>query len=151
MASPIEPMQWLSMVASFVLVIILLVATLWLLRRMGGRTLRGATGRLAIVESLWLGPKQRLAIVRVDGCEVMIAITQQQVTLLTTLPVGPAPHAVAREAERDNAASSANSPVPGQADVVPISSGDAPDPAVAQRFRQLLSSWSAKLPGGREK
>lgn len=148
MTSPIEPSQWLSMLASFLLVIVLLVATLWLLRRIGGRNLRGATGRLAIVESLWVGPKQRLAIVRVDGREVLIAITQQQFTLLTALPVD-------RDRGDDSDEPESNAPgavLQGRASEHPealsTASGSTPDPAIAQRFRQLLRDWSTKLPRG---
>jgi len=151
MASPIEPMQWLSMLASFLLVIVLLVATLWLLRRMGGRALRGTSGRLAIVESLWIGPKQRLAIVRVDGREAMVAITQQQVTLLMTLPVDPNLGNEAIEAECEGADALAHGPVQAEEGARPYSSGGAPDPALAKRFRQLLRKWSTKATEGNEK
>jgi len=147
MANPIEPMQWLSMVASFVLVLGLLGATLWVLRRMGGRSIRGSGGRLALQESLWLGPRQRVALIRVDDREILIAITQQQVTMLTRLPMVDAldnelPLAVSgREPQRPVAADS--SPVSGDPEPNSPQAVQA-QAALSDRFRQLLGAWSSR-------
>lgn len=133
----IEPLQWLSMLASFVLVLVLLGATLWVLRRIGGRGMRIQGGRIAIVESVWLGPRQRLAIVRVDGKDLVIAVSQQQVTLLTTLEgcqqVDGPPNSIGREVSATGARE------------------NPPDPAVTERFRQALRSMTSRLHGGAEK
>lgn len=86
MGQTIESGQILSMVASFALVIILLVATLWVLRRIGISGMRSQAGRrLAIVDSLWLGNRQRIALVRIDGRELVVGISGQSITLITEL------------------------------------------------------------------
>lgn len=86
MGQTIESGQILSMVASFALVIILLVATLWVLRRIGVSGMRSQGGRrLAIVDSLWLGNRQRIALIRVDGRELVVGISGQSITLITEL------------------------------------------------------------------
>lgn len=46
--------------------------------------------RLALVASLPLGPRQRLAIVQVDGRELLVGVADSGVTLLQTLPESPA-------------------------------------------------------------
>jgi len=145
MANPIEPMQWVSMVASFVIVLALLGATLWLLRRMGARSIKGSGGRLAIAESLWLGPRQRLALVRVDQHEVLVAITQQQVTLLLSLPDTAV-------ANGEGGGASDAMLEPSAVAGVPSNEGRAsPDLAVAQRFRQLIQGWTSGRSGGADK
>jgi flagellar protein FliO/FliZ len=139
MSNTIEPLQWLSMLASFALVLALLGATLWVLRRMGGRGMRVQGRRLAIVESIWLGPRQRVAIVRVDDQDLVIAVSQQQVTLLATLPTG-------RAAPGDQEAPD------GQGGQVDGSGSREPaDPAVADRFRQAMRALSNRLPGSGDK
>jgi flagellar protein FliO/FliZ len=153
MANPIEPMQWLSMVASFVLVLGLLGATLWVLRRMGGRSIRGAGGRLALQESLWLGPRQRVALIRVDDQEILIAITQQQVTMLTRLPLVDAP-----DNDLSLGASDRGPQRPAAADTLSVSSDPEPNSpqaareraALSDRFRTLLGAWSSSGSRGRQ-
>lgn len=144
MANPIEPMQWLSMIASFLLVIGLLFATLWVLRRMGGRSLRGHGGRIRVVESVWLAPRQRIALVRVDHQELLIGITQQQVSLLTVLQSDQASLEPGDQADRID-------PNPDSGDgtsMAPASVRPTPDSALSDRFRQALRSWSSRGAAG---
>lgn len=83
MGKAIEPSQWLSLVASFALVLVLLLGTLWVLRRIGAAGLRPQTGRrLAVVESLWLGNRQRVVLLRVDGREILLGISAQGINRL---------------------------------------------------------------------
>ena len=78
MGKAIEPSQWLSLIVSFALVLVLLLGTLWVLRRIGAAGLRPQAGRrLAIVESLWLGNRQRVVLLKVDGRELLIGISAQ--------------------------------------------------------------------------
>ncbi len=129
MGNPIEPMQWLSMLASFALVLALLGATLWVLRRMGGRGARTQGRRLAIVESIWLGPRQRLALVRVDNHELLISVSQQQINLLSNL-------GAVREPTDELGSADGGGPTPPA------------DPAVAARFREAMKSLTQRLPRG---
>lgn len=81
-----------SLVGNFLLVLVLLVAVLWLLRRLQGfkglQGLRPAARRLSVVESLSMGPRQKLALVRWDDREVLIGLTPQGFTVLQ--PARPA-------------------------------------------------------------
>jgi flagellar biosynthetic protein FliO len=144
MANPIEPMQWLSMIASFVFVIGLLFATLWVLRRMGGRSLRGQGGRITVVESVWLAPRQRIALVRIDDQELLIGITQQQISMLTVLQVDERSPEHGEQTGRVDPKPEDSGGVPG------VSSIDRPTPdsALTDRFRQALRSWSRRGAAG---
>jgi flagellar protein FliO/FliZ len=88
MSKAIEPSQWLSLVVSFALVLVLLLGTLWVLRRIGAAGLRPQAGRrLAIIESLWLGNRQRVVLLKVDGRELLIGISAQGIHRLDG-PIG---------------------------------------------------------------
>jgi len=79
-------LDWVALTGNFVLVIVLLVAVLWLLRRMQGikglQGLRPVARRLSVVEALSVGPRQKLALLRVDNREVLVGITPNGFTLL---------------------------------------------------------------------
>jgi flagellar protein FliO/FliZ len=75
------------------LVIVLLVAVLWVLRRLQGvkglQGLRPVSRRLSVVEALTVGPRQKLAVVRLDDREVLVGITPSGFTLLDVAGVRP--------------------------------------------------------------
>ena len=86
MGKAIEPSQWLSLIASFALVLVLLLGTLWVLRRIGATGLRAQSGRrLSVVESLWLGNRQRVVLLRVDDREILLGISAQGINRLDSL------------------------------------------------------------------
>lgn len=80
--------DWLQYLLSFAFVIALLLGLLWTLRKLqGGQMVQGGllrrkTGRLQLVESLSIGPRQKLALVTVDGREVLLGITAQTINAL---------------------------------------------------------------------
>ncbi len=80
--------------ASFALVIALLLGLLWALKRLQ-RTqgLRRSEKRLQVVESMALGARHKVAIVRVDHREVLVGITATQITTLASWaqPAGSSP------------------------------------------------------------
>jgi flagellar protein FliO/FliZ len=83
MSKAIDTSQWLSLIASFAMVLVLLLGTLWVLRRIGAAGLRPQAGRrLVVVESLWLGNRQRVVLLRVDSREVLLGISNQGITRL---------------------------------------------------------------------
>lgn len=87
MSKAIDTSQWLSLIASFALVLILLLGTLWVLRRIGAAGLRPQAGRrLVVVESLWLGNRQRVVLLRVDSREILLGISHQGITRLDGAP-----------------------------------------------------------------
>ncbi len=79
-------LDWVSLAGNFLLVIVLLVAVLWVLRRLQGvkglQGLRPVARRLSVVEALTVGPRQKLAVVRLDDREVLVGITPSGFTLL---------------------------------------------------------------------
>ena len=71
------------MIGSFALVLALMAVLLWALRRLQTRLATQNSGRrLQIVESLSVGPRQKIALIRVGDNEVMVGITASQITAL---------------------------------------------------------------------
>ena len=72
--------EWLSMIASFVLVIGLLVATLFALRKINPGI--SGSGRMRILEVKNLGARQKLLLVSVNGEQILIGLTPQGMSRL---------------------------------------------------------------------
>ena len=85
--------DWLQYVLSFALVIALLLAVLWGLRKMqnGNSFLRKNAQRLQTIESLSIGPRQKIVLIQVDGQDVLIGVTAHQMTALSAWPAQAAP------------------------------------------------------------
>jgi len=84
--------DWLQYLLSFALVIGLLLAMLWTLRKLQGQQgmLRRSGARLQVVESLSVAPRQKIAIVRVQDREMLVGVTAQQITALGWLDAAAA-------------------------------------------------------------
>lgn len=84
--SAIDAFQY---VGSFVLVIALLFALLWSLKKLQANALfRGRPeARIQVVDTLSIGPRQKIALLRLNDCEVLVGITPQQMTALGQWPV----------------------------------------------------------------
>ena len=79
--------DWLQYLLSFGLVIGLLLALLWTLRKLqNGAVLRKSFQRMQLVETLSVGPRQKIVLIQVDGREVLIGITVQNMTALSLGP-----------------------------------------------------------------
>ena len=78
----------LQYLLSFALVIGLLLATLWGLRKMqnGSPFMRKNSQRLHSIETLSIGPRQKVVLIQVDGQDVLIGVTAHQMTALTAWP-----------------------------------------------------------------
>ncbi len=89
-ATTTAQLDWVSLTGNFLLVLVLLLGVLWLLRRLQGikglQGLRPVARRLSVVEALTVGPRQKLAIVRMDEREVLVGITPHGFTLLEAVP-----------------------------------------------------------------
>jgi flagellar protein FliO/FliZ len=85
--------DWMQYVLSFALVIALLLAVLWGLRKMqnGNSFLRKHAQRLHTIESLSIGPRQKIILIQVDGQDVLIGVTAHQMTALSPWPVQAVP------------------------------------------------------------
>jgi flagellar protein FliO/FliZ len=70
---------------SFVLVIGLMLGLLWALKRLqGGALMQRKQQRLQVLETLSLGPRQKLALVRINDQQMLIGVTAGQIN-----PLGP--------------------------------------------------------------
>lgn len=71
------------MVGSMAMVIALLLAVLWGLKRVQNQMLTANnTGRLKILETLSMGTRQKIALVRVGDHEVLVGITPTHINAL---------------------------------------------------------------------
>lgn len=96
----------LQYLLSFALVIGLLLALLWGLRKLQNAQAfaRKSTARLQIMETVSVAPRQKIALVRWDDREVLVGISAQHMTLLSPPPSSSAsPPAAASTAERPEA------------------------------------------------
>ncbi|MDY0882669.1 flagellar biosynthetic protein FliO [Dongia soli] len=66
--------SYLRFILALLLVLGLLALAAWLLRRSGYGTRLGRSRRLAAVESLTLGPRHRLMLIRRDGIEHLLLL-----------------------------------------------------------------------------
>lgn len=81
--------DWVQYALSFALVIGLLLALLWTLRKMqnGSVMLRKKSQRLHTIETLSVGPRQKILLIQVDGQDVLVGVTANQMTALSPWPV----------------------------------------------------------------
>ena len=88
-----EYVDWFSFVLSFLLVIALLGATLWGLKRFGRMQLQNQSGQASIklIDSFSLGARQRIILVESDDQRVLVGISPQSITGLGQWPRDRAP------------------------------------------------------------
>jgi flagellar protein FliO/FliZ len=84
----LEYVDWISFVFSFLLVIALLGATLWGLKRFGRMQLQNKTGQSSIqlIDSFSLGGRQRLILVESDDQRILVGVSPQSITGLGQWP-----------------------------------------------------------------
>ena len=83
-----EYVDWVSFVLSFLLVIALLGATLWGLKRFGRMQLQNQSGQASIklIDSFSLGARQRIILVESDDQRVLVGVSPQSITGLGQWP-----------------------------------------------------------------
>jgi len=87
MATGLGSADLFRMIGSFVLVLVIMAALLWALRKLQSRMNSQNPGRrLQIIESLSVGPRQKFALLRVGEHEVLVGITPTQMTSLAQWP-----------------------------------------------------------------
>ncbi len=87
MASGLGTADLFRMLGSFALVLALMAALLWALRKLQTRmSTQGIGRRMQIIESLSVGPRQKFALLRVGENEVLVGITPTQMTSLAQWP-----------------------------------------------------------------
>ena len=81
------------MLASLVLVFGLMGGLLWLLRRMQHKlqTSAGGQRQLRLVETLSVGPRQKIVLMEVDGQRLVVGVSPQQMQALGQWPAAGQP------------------------------------------------------------
>ena len=96
MSAATSPGFWdiVQYLASFALVIVLLLSLLFVLKRLQhGSVFKSRGQRLHILESLSLGTRQRLVLVRLDQQELLLGVGANEVQTLLVQPVTTGPSA----------------------------------------------------------
>ncbi|MFH0730500.1 MAG: flagellar biosynthetic protein FliO [Pseudomonadota bacterium] len=80
------PELWITLFKSLgmlCIVLVLLIAVLWVLRRVYHHSGGGQPGLIQILASSYVAPKERIVLVDVLGEKLLLGITSQQINLLT--------------------------------------------------------------------
>lgn len=84
-----ETVEYTRFFLSLAFVMALIWACAWLAKRFGlDKKMRGvtaATGRLGVVDTLYLDPKRKLVLVRADAREYVILLSGENVTVIDKL------------------------------------------------------------------
>ena len=87
MATGLSAMDMLRFAGSLVLVLGLLGGLLWALKRMQtGVRAGGSLKQLQVIEAVSVGPRQKIALVRVGNRDVLVGISPAQITALGNWP-----------------------------------------------------------------
>ena len=104
--------DWLSFAASFGIVLALLGALLYVLKRMQSGSLLGLPQRrIRILESASLGPRQKIVLLRVKDQDILVGVSVQQINTLATFRLTEE-EVVAESMPRTAAADGSNSLTP---------------------------------------
>jgi len=80
--------DWLSFALSFGIVLALLGALLYTLKRMQNGNLLGiGQRRIRVIDSMSLAPRQKIVLVRVKDQDILLGITVQQINTLASFPL----------------------------------------------------------------
>ena len=83
MGTAATSIDWLRVSASMLLVLGLLAALLWMLKRMKGLQIQHkGPPMLQVLETISVGPRQKMALVRVGAHQVLVGMTANQFTAL---------------------------------------------------------------------
>ena len=119
--------DWLSFAFSFGIVLALLGALLYTLKRLqNGNVLGMGQRRIRVIDSMSLAPRQRIVLVRVKDQDILLGNTAQQINTLASFYLS------SEELAADAAAQAT-----GAENTVPL----------AQRFAELLKSAQNKNKG----
>jgi flagellar protein FliO/FliZ len=116
--------DWLSFAFSFGVVLALLGALLYALKRMQSGNLLGmGQRRIRVIDSMSLAPRQKVVLVRVKDQDILLGITAQEINTLASFYLSAEELAADAEAQTNSAENT-----------VPL----------AQRFAELIKSAQNK-------
>jgi flagellar protein FliO/FliZ len=119
--------DWLSFAFSFGIVLALLGALLYTLKRLqNGNVLGMGQRRIRVMDSMSLAPRQKIVLVRVKDQDILLGITAQQINTLASFYLST-----------EELAADAAAQAPGAENPAPL----------AQRFAELLKSAQNKNKG----
>lgn len=112
--------DWLSFIASFTVVLVLLGLVLFGLKKMQNGSLLGmGQRRIRILDTVSIGPRQKIILLRVRDEDILVGVTTQQINTLAGFPLS------AEEIAADQ--------------VTPVTSTE-PGAPLAKRFADLLNA-----------
>jgi flagellar protein FliO/FliZ len=77
--------DWLRIGTSFALVVLILGALFWILRRVKAIQYSGGQQRkLQVLETLSVGPRQKIALLRIGTREILVGVSVSQFTALAS-------------------------------------------------------------------
>ena len=80
--------DWLSFIASFAVVLALLGVVLFTLKKMQSGSLLGmAPRKIRILDSVSIGPRQKIVLLRVKDEDILVGVTVQQINTLAGFPL----------------------------------------------------------------
>ncbi|MCW8328188.1 flagellar biosynthetic protein FliO [Photobacterium sp. SDRW27] len=84
-AAPAADMNIATTLAALVLVVVLILFLAWLLKRMKLPGLQGGDSSMKILRQLPLGQKERIVLLQVGEEQMLVGVTQQNISLLSKL------------------------------------------------------------------
>ena len=78
--------EWLSMMSSLAVVLVLLAATLFGLKKMGLSSVKDLSKKLQVSEVHNLGPRQKLIVVTINSEQILLGVTPQAINRLGNWP-----------------------------------------------------------------
>ena len=80
--------DWLSFIASFAVVLVLLGVVLVGLKKMQNGSLLGMSPRkIRILDTVSIGPRQKIILLRVKDEDILVGVTVQQINTLAGFPL----------------------------------------------------------------
>jgi flagellar protein FliO/FliZ len=112
--------DWLSFIASFTVVLVLLGLVLFALKKMQNGGLPGMSPRrIRILDTISIGPRQKIILLRVKDEDILVGVTAQQINTLAGFPLSSEEMA---------------------ADQVSATASSEPSAPLAKRFADLLNA-----------
>jgi flagellar protein FliO/FliZ len=106
--------EWLSMMTSLAVVLALLAATLFVLKKMGLSSTKDQSKKLQVGEVHNLGPRQKLIVVTINNEQVLLGVTPQAINRLGNWPEQQAADDLDQSSEVDQADSETATDSPGK-------------------------------------
>ena len=120
--------DWLSFIASFTVVLALLGLVLFALKKMQNGGLPGMSPRrIRILDTISIGPRQKIILLRVKDEDILVGVTAQQINTLAGFPLSSEEMA---------------------ADQVSATASSEPSAPLAKRFADLLNAAKQNQDGG---